>query len=419
MDRPPLPDDIRKWPDDPWELLGISRLDGHKDVRRAYVRLIRKYKPEHHPEEFQKIRAAYDQLQYYVSWQVDDYGMSETPSTDSQTEPADDQIPTAEPDEPITTDDDGIIELSLADEMDDRSVADYAGGFAATIEEQCDAAWKKACQGDYQNAFQELHELHRREPGREDVCLRLYWLQTICPELTNQTDSISWLVAAMKGARRPGAVDELYRRHIESDPAEALSLRFTQVLNECKANDRLGHLIRLRWLAANRLGKSRVILGDIPKLRKRFGIDDEEEWCRLLLLAMDYLAFLEGDIAKQAFDDCFREIESATHLHMQLSDELDQWRHYDYAVSEDDRSTDEIKPVVERFLRMVVGRTYASFRKDLMQFCLREAIHPGTVGHVAVLLGVDGDGSLDGLDSAIERDGATQFVYTAWRAFVG
>lgn len=58
--------------DDPdWSLLprnpsgffGLASGFDRKDLKRAYNKLIRRYKPEKHPEEFQRIRAAYEELE--------------------------------------------------------------------------------------------------------------------------------------------------------------------------------------------------------------------------------------------------------------------------------------------------------------------------------------------------------------------
>ena len=56
----PLPDDPAQWPTDPYELLGLPRTVGPRDLRRAYTKLIRTYKPEQFPEQFRRIRAAYE-----------------------------------------------------------------------------------------------------------------------------------------------------------------------------------------------------------------------------------------------------------------------------------------------------------------------------------------------------------------------
>ena len=39
-----------------------------RDLKRAYTRLIRAYKPEQHPEQFRRIREAYETALRYVEW---------------------------------------------------------------------------------------------------------------------------------------------------------------------------------------------------------------------------------------------------------------------------------------------------------------------------------------------------------------
>ena len=56
--RPSLPDD-----DDPRVLLGAQPGDDLVSLRRRYVRLIKVFRPEDHPEAFARIRAAWEQVQ--------------------------------------------------------------------------------------------------------------------------------------------------------------------------------------------------------------------------------------------------------------------------------------------------------------------------------------------------------------------
>lgn len=57
-----LPDEIGRWPSNPHELLGIKSNSNPTDVKRAYTRLIRRFKPEHFPEHFRRLREAYDAI---------------------------------------------------------------------------------------------------------------------------------------------------------------------------------------------------------------------------------------------------------------------------------------------------------------------------------------------------------------------
>jgi DnaJ-class molecular chaperone len=46
----------------PYEVLKIPQNATLKDIKRSYKDLVRTYTPEHHPDKFMEIRAAYDIL---------------------------------------------------------------------------------------------------------------------------------------------------------------------------------------------------------------------------------------------------------------------------------------------------------------------------------------------------------------------
>src|SRR5690242_10707599 len=52
---------------DYYEVLGVARGADERDVKRAYFRLVRKFSPEAQPEEFKRIRQAYEVLGNQVS----------------------------------------------------------------------------------------------------------------------------------------------------------------------------------------------------------------------------------------------------------------------------------------------------------------------------------------------------------------
>jgi hypothetical protein len=65
-DATPTPDSEPDWsllPHDPVRFFGLAVDFDRKDLKRSYNRLLRLYKPEKHPAEFQQIRAAYEDLE--------------------------------------------------------------------------------------------------------------------------------------------------------------------------------------------------------------------------------------------------------------------------------------------------------------------------------------------------------------------
>lgn len=65
-ERPPLPKT-----GDPFALLGVDRDASERDLKRAYVRLIKIYRPDRDPEAFQRIQAAYEAATA-PAWDIDD-----------------------------------------------------------------------------------------------------------------------------------------------------------------------------------------------------------------------------------------------------------------------------------------------------------------------------------------------------------
>jgi DnaJ-domain-containing protein 1 len=48
--------------EDPWRVLGVETQAGDEEIRQAYLRGVREHPPDRSPEEFERIRDAYDQL---------------------------------------------------------------------------------------------------------------------------------------------------------------------------------------------------------------------------------------------------------------------------------------------------------------------------------------------------------------------
>jgi curved DNA-binding protein CbpA len=47
---------------DPYQVLGLPPDSDDEAIRRRYLELVRQFSPEHHPEKFAAVRAAYDRL---------------------------------------------------------------------------------------------------------------------------------------------------------------------------------------------------------------------------------------------------------------------------------------------------------------------------------------------------------------------
>ncbi len=60
--KPPSPKTPEQEAPDPYEVLGIASDASDDAVKKAYLAQVREYPPERAPQEFKRIRAAYDEL---------------------------------------------------------------------------------------------------------------------------------------------------------------------------------------------------------------------------------------------------------------------------------------------------------------------------------------------------------------------
>ncbi|MEM6531275.1 MAG: hypothetical protein AAF654_01560 [Myxococcota bacterium] len=93
---------------DPFELLGVEPTVDEVGLRRAYSRLVRRFRPERAPEEFKRIRKAFDEakqrLEYRRLYAYDDDGLE--PEVDGAEGVVEDLLEAARPDtKPVIVDD--------------------------------------------------------------------------------------------------------------------------------------------------------------------------------------------------------------------------------------------------------------------------------------------------------------------------
>ena len=155
-----LPEGLSRWPKNPYTLLGVAPGVNDRDLRRAYTRLIRTYKPEHFPEHFRRIREAYEAVQGRVQF----HAAFETP-TDPPSPPAE-KRPTPRPTPP-------------ADTANPDPPAVERPAPPRTLEEELDDAWHYAVEGDEAGAYAHLLHLLDRYPNRSEICIRLYSLLAV------------------------------------------------------------------------------------------------------------------------------------------------------------------------------------------------------------------------------------------------
>ncbi|MBP3957952.1 J domain-containing protein [Gemmata sp. G18] len=276
MDAPPLPDDPRDWPTDPFALLGVPRSVSETDLKRAYTRLIRKYKPEHAPEEFRRIREAYEAAIEMSRWYRDAPPVRDT----FRDFPLDPVSPPPAPLEPPAS-------VPHEAPVDSPKRAPHETHIDPPVypahRDPVEAAWGDAVAGAWADAYAALLALADAHPDRADLPLRLYWLLALRPTLDDNRTRHDWLAAALTRARLRGPAVELYRRELAADPGAALGGPYGQLLEVPGASGTNVLTIATARLAASRDASWAAVHSDLTTLARRAPNLDESAWLSYLV----------------------------------------------------------------------------------------------------------------------------------------
>lgn len=347
MSERPLPDDFAHWPDDPRELLGVAANVTPRELRRAYNRLIRIYKPEQAPEQFRRIREAYEYLLRIAEWF--------TPRADAPAAPAG-EIPQPE-------------QIWKAPTPTESAEEESDSAPPRRPEEELTELWQEAIAGRPSDAYERLTQMTRQYAGQTELYLRLYWLLVLFPELDARRVPADWLVQGLLATGMAGPLRELYREEVADEPAEALSERFDRLLAAPLSTHLLVDLAEWRILAAARLECWEKLGEDLPKWRLRFGVGEELSWLRLVFALADEAAWADDPAGADLLAACRGEINQQQHLSSSLSHAYD---HFDLLMEATIGwwTTFPLHQVPVKFLTLVRsswGRPFSESREELME----------------------------------------------------
>lgn len=353
-----LPDDVRRWPSDPFQLLGVPRDVPPRELKRAYTRLIRVYKPEHAPEAFRRIREAYDTVRQWAEM----FGALRQAGLSAQFE-------------------EGGVTVEATPSHQSPTNEKAARAVGKSLDEELEECWQSAIDGDGVRAYRELERLHAMAPQDARITARLYWLLAVAPQLDARRAACDWLVAGLRRNGLSGPLRELYRREIAANPDEALHQRCLELIDAVPASVGLANLLEWRWkAAAHRDEAVEVIAADLARLRERFLAHDDETWARLIFVALDHAAFLDTAAARDLMARCHCDLEQRAHLHLRLTAAFDRFELLQ-VVAASSRTLLQQAPVWHTDLVEVVRQAWSlpieELRPKLMAFLATVAARPG------------------------------------------
>jgi hypothetical protein len=362
-----LPLDPASWPTDPYRLLGVSRTVSKQDLRKAYLKLIRAYKPEHHPDEFQKIRQAYETLQPLAG------------QSDAFRDPIGDEVE---------------ISFSTGPEPEPR----------LTPAEPSVDPWELACAGEPESSYRMLLMIPESGNPAEETYLQLYWLLVLVPGLDPARQPIDWLISGLaRLGPRAGRLRELLRRELSADLKLALSDRIIGFFQRSVSLSLVHDVLLARWRAARLAKRWSLIVADVDALRGWLPGVDSEAWAGILLAASMNLGWAGKPENDRVVGYC-REVEQLGHRSQDFGEELYQVEYVQILRSGLDRlnsrmgafseyypllscSWDERSPQFEGWLRSYIEQIARDPRTSLDRMDRIQKLAPAVLGRLSTLLG--------------------------------
>ncbi|MDB5389392.1 MAG: dnaJ 1 [Planctomycetaceae bacterium] len=336
-----LSEDFASWPNDPYTLLGVNAGIDERGLKRAYARLIRTYKPEHHPREFARIRAAFEQLQSHIEW-LAQWQSKDLHTLDQGDLNNGDKLNAGAPNESDLSNDNPSELIAASDspahpnapkqktppfqELNDSHSARRAAHRPAT-EESIEKAWQAAIRGNPDSAYEQLLSLTNRRPIESAIYIRLYWLLRLFPKLEAGRHPADWLIIALRDSRVNGPAWELYCSELHRHSHLVFQEEHRHLLTYMESPERLFELLEHRWRAASRHNAWNLICDDIKEVRNLVKDKDLEIWARILFRAVSLAAWSTDAYAREIVNQCELEIEQFTELHFQLGAEFDRHDH--------------------------------------------------------------------------------------------
>lgn len=322
---PELSDDPTDWPTDPFALLGVEPGAAETDIKRAYTRLIRRFKPEHAPEQFRRIREAYEACLQGFRWLAPppnfQWNSPPPPPPPPPRPTAPEPTPHADREPPRDEDTSGVPDQPVY--WSERFAEPPA---TQPRSSEIDRLWNLAVDGDEAAAYAGLVEL----ADRGDVHLRLYWLLGLNPALDATRTRHDWLCQALKASGLSGPAAELYRRELDADPNTALYGPYADLLDtHAAAWDRLT-VARWRVAAAGQSESWFPAGEDLRKLSYTLPSENEPAWLDLIVTAHGWAVWQKP---ANVYEFCRAELNKLRHLELRHANHFDRVDEGEYLAS--------------------------------------------------------------------------------------
>ena len=342
-----LPEDSNRWPSDPFKLLGIERTSDARTARRAYFKLVRRYRPDRHPTEFQKVREAFEQVENWLKWNVhprsdlDDFvgGLpvdgNELSESYVYVPDNDDDLPTQSPDESEENSnaDENDQPIVDPDQQEVPSNVEYVSADSfhfPELKDPFEQFQQSLNSGDIAAAVARINELEFSAGPSQTARANLtkYYLSRFVPDAMGDVNPpndstehsatklelkrISWLLKSMCDSEMYHPAIQRLRDEFDRNYRLAQSAPVKMFLSEAQGFAKLAEVYKLRWEA---IGHSdwQIVVDDVESLKPRsLEFDDlSAGWVDLLAASMEYTVWHTDQRCATYNRECWREISES------------------------------------------------------------------------------------------------------------
>ena len=305
------------------ELRNLRNLSDRNEIRRTYAKLIRRFSPETHPQEFQQIRAAYEIALRSAEWKrltiaeetltagADDPAeVSGTPeptplNAGREVEPGEPSTPSASP---LQYDD------SLDSSSHSQTKGDLEGGDKTLSPSKIQEVWSQFKSAPTSAVVQLMREACEGSHSSPDAFLMLYWMEKLRPDLGRGIPAYEVLLDGLRRYSDEVRLHELLSRETEDDP-RARDLELLQkILTVYSDVRRLPAYLRLRWAILCEGERWVQLRTELDVVRPRLSLSNRSHWMDLLLTINEHLIFSTYPAAKVLLESIEQEIRASFDL---------------------------------------------------------------------------------------------------------
>ena len=264
-----LPEDPGQWPRDPYVLLGVKPQDDLVAIRRAYTKLIRRYKPEHFPEQFILLRSAYEHITS-VRTSFDpgnDFGLSFPLQPMERTQ-----------------------ERSQEDSQNSSEQQASQSATDKNSSSKLDEIWNLASRGLFEQALAELGNQSWQKSELVPVTLANYWITKLQFPAPDKPQAAKLLLKHLHLFRRMPNMMEVAQEELQFHASLVNQIDLSQCLEGLIDVDDMLDIVQLRWTAALRTLQFDLMVEDWSLVERIFR-DDKSARAVLALTLLDFLAW--------------------------------------------------------------------------------------------------------------------------------